>query len=155
MPEYGWRIHPETAYHRDREHCRYLANNERYTISSRRDRLTNLFGAIVLIVRLAHLAVQACPDLCTHPNTISNLDSRHLIAHFDCLADNLVTNAKRKIWFAPAAGDCVDIGAADSTCLDLDVDIIFFKGLRFELGRGQVLSIGMIDRGTRYKPLVS
>lgn len=49
------------------------------------------------------------------------------------------------MWFSPAAGDCVDVGAADSTCLDLNVDIIFFKGLRFELGRGHVVSVGMTD----------
>lgn len=60
-----------------------------------RDLLTNLFGAIILIVRLAHLAVQACPNLGTHPNTISNLNRRHFIAHFDCLADDFVANAKR------------------------------------------------------------
>ena len=63
--------------------------------STRRDLHTNLFGAIILIVRLAHLAVQACPNLGTHANTITNLNRRHFIAHFDCLADNFVANAKR------------------------------------------------------------
>ena len=155
MPECGWHIHPETGYRRDREHCRYLASDERYAISTRRHHLTNLFGAIVFIARLAHLAVQACLDLCTHPDTISNLDSRHLVAHFDYLANNFMANAKRKMWFPPAAGDCVDVGAADSTCLDLNVDIIFFKGLWFELGRAHVVSVGMIDHGTGYQPLVS
>lgn len=64
-------------------------------ISTRMGRLTNLFGAIVLIARLTNLAVQASPDLRTHPDTISNIDSRHLIAHFDSLANNFMANAKR------------------------------------------------------------
>jgi hypothetical protein len=44
-----------------------------------------------------------------------------------------VTDAEGERDLAPAASDAVDIGAADTTALDLDVDVVFFKGLGFEL----------------------
>ncbi len=95
--------------------------------------LTNHVGAVVLVVRLAKFALQTSSDLSTDANAISNLDSGHLVANLDGLADNLVANANGEGAFAPAPIDGVDIGATDTTALDLDVDVTVFKLLWFEL----------------------
>lgn len=56
---------------------------------------TNLMRAVVLVVTLAHLALQTSPDLRTDADTVSNLDGGHLGTDFDGLADNFVTNTER------------------------------------------------------------
>lgn len=92
--------------------------------------------AVVLVVSLAELALQAGPDLSSNTNTVSNLDGCHLIADLDSLADDFVTDADWERAFAPTASDCMDIRAADAAALNLDVDVTVFKVLGFELRTG-------------------
>ena len=88
---------------------------------------------IVFIIRLAKLALQAGADLGTNSNTVSDLDRGHLIANFDGLANNFMTNADWERAITPTTIDCVDIGAADPAAFNLDVDVAVFEFLRFEL----------------------
>ena len=89
--------------------------------------------AVVLVVRLAKLALQTGTDLSANTNAVSNLDGCHLVTDLDSLADNFMTNADWERAFAPTASDSMDVGAADSTALNLDVDITVFELFRFEL----------------------
>lgn len=66
-------------------------------------------GAVILLVRLAELTLQACLNLCTHTNAVTNLDGRHLVADLDGLADDFVADADWKGAFSPPASNCVDI----------------------------------------------
>ena len=52
----------------------------------------HLVGAIVLVIRLADLAIQACPNLSSHTNAVSNLDRRDFVTNLDDLSDDFVTN---------------------------------------------------------------
>ena len=88
---------------------------------------------VVLIIRLAKLALQAGADLGSHSNAVSNLDRGHFVADFDGLANDFMTDTDWERAVTPAAGDCVDIGAADPAAFDLDVDVAVFELLRFEL----------------------
>ena len=97
--------------------------------------LTNHVRAIILIVRFAELALQTGTDLSANTNTVSNLDSRHLVADFNGLANNFMTDADWKWAITPASSDGMDIGAANSAALNLDVDVTIFEFLRFELRR--------------------
>ena len=90
--------------------------------------------AVVLIVGLAELALQTGTDLGANTNTVSNFDRCHLIADFDRLANDFMTNADRERAVAPSASDGVHIRAAYSAALNFDVDITIFKLLGFELG---------------------
>lgn len=89
--------------------------------------------AVVLIVSLAELALQAGTDLSTNTNTVSNLDGCHLVADLDSLADDFVANADWKRAFTPTSSDCMDIRTTDSAALNLDVDVTVFELLGFEL----------------------
>ena len=44
-----------------------------------------------------------------------------------------VTNAEREMLLSPTSTNCVQIRGANSTCLDLDIDIIISKWLWNEL----------------------
>ena len=88
---------------------------------------------VVLIIRLAKLALQAGADLSTNSNAVSDLDSGHLVANFDGLANDFMTNADWERAITPTAIDCVDIGAANPAAFNLDVDVAVFELLRFEL----------------------
>ena len=90
--------------------------------------------AVVLVVRLAKLALQTGTDLSANTDTVSNLDGCHLVADFDSLADNFMTDADWEWAVAPTASNSVNIGAADTAALNFDVDITSLKLLRFELG---------------------
>lgn len=94
---------------------------------------TNHARAIVLIVCFAQLALQACLDLRTDTNTISDFDGRHFVTNFDGFADDLMTDADWKRAVSPASGDGVHIRSAHSTALDFDVYVAIFEWLRFEL----------------------
>ena len=91
--------------------------------------------AIILIVRLADLALQASSNLSTDTNTVPNLNCRHFVAHLDCLANDLVTDTEGKRDISPASGYAVDITAANTTAVDLDIDVTIFEWLGFELER--------------------
>ena len=89
--------------------------------------------AVVLIVILANLALQASPDLSTHANAVADLDSLNLGADFDGVADDLVANTDGKWCLAPASVDGVHIATADAAAFDLDVDIVVAELLGGEL----------------------
>ena len=89
--------------------------------------------AVILVVRLAELALQACLNLSADTNTVSNLDRRHLGADLDSLANNFVTDADWKRAVSPAASDGMDIRAANPTTFDLDIDVTVLKWLWLEL----------------------
>lgn len=93
--------------------------------------------AVVFIVGFAVLALQAGPDLCTDTDAVSDLDGGHFVADFDGMSDNLVANAKRKTWLAPAPGDGMDVTTADAAGFDPDVDIALAEWLWFELCKVQ------------------
>ena len=53
-------------------------------------------GAVVFVVRLAVLALQAGPDLSTNANAVSDLNGGDLVTDLDCLADDLMSYAERE-----------------------------------------------------------
>lgn len=89
--------------------------------------------AVILVLALADIALQAGPHLGTNTNAIAHLNLLHVLADLDGLANNLVTDAERTLEVAPAAGDGVDVRPADAAALDLDVDIVILKRLGLEL----------------------
>lgn len=89
---------------------------------------------IVLVVRLAKLAFQTGTDLSANTDTVSNLHGCDLVADFDSLADNFMTDADWEWAVAPPAIDSMNIGAADTATLNFDINITILKLLRFKLG---------------------
>lgn len=89
---------------------------------------------VVLVIRLAKLAVQAGTDLSANTDTVSNFHGCDLIADFDRLADNFMTDADWERAVAPAAIDSMNIGAADTAALNFDINIAILKLLWFKLG---------------------
>lgn len=55
--------------------------------------LTNLVRAVVLVVRLANVALEAGLDLSAYTDTITNFASRNLVTNPDCLANDLMSDA--------------------------------------------------------------
>ena len=88
---------------------------------------------VILVIRFAKLALQAGADLGANANAVSDLDGGHLVANFDSLANDFMTNADWERAITPTAIDCVDIGATDPAAFNLDVDVAVFELLRFEL----------------------
>ena len=43
-----------------------------------------------------------------------------------------MSNSKRELLLAPTAADGVDIATADTTALDLDIDVVVTEGLGLE-----------------------
>jgi hypothetical protein len=100
---------------------------------------TNQMWAVVLVIALALLALQARPDLSSNTHAVSDLDAGDLVTDLDSVANDLVANADRKRNFAPAPVDGVDIGGTHAAALDLDIDIVGAKLLDFELRPFSVL----------------
>jgi len=90
--------------------------------------------AVVLLVRLAVVAGQVGLDLGAYTDAVADFDGRDIFADLDGLADDLVADAEwQRDIFAPAAGDGVDVGGADSAGVNGDVDVAVFEGLELEL----------------------
>ena len=89
--------------------------------------------AIILIVALALWALQTRPDLGTDTSTVADLECRDLGANFYNFANDFMANGDGSWRFTPTSSDGMDIGTADTTALDLDVDIVVTKSLWFEL----------------------
>lgn len=66
-------------------------------------------------------------------NTVTNFDLGHLAADLDSFANDLMTDADWQWAVSPAPCDCMDIGAADSASINLDVNIIVLELLWLEL----------------------
>ena len=95
--------------------------------------LTNLMWAVVFVIRLANLALQACRDLSTNTNPISHLHRRDFVAYFDRLANDFVTNAKRQRNFPPSYSDCVNGRPTNAAAIDLDINVALAERLWLEL----------------------
>lgn len=89
---------------------------------------------VVLVIRLAKLAVQAGTDLSANTDTVSNFHGCDLVANFDSLADNFMTDADWEWAVAPTTIDSMNIGAADTAALNFDINIAILKLLWFKLG---------------------
>ena len=101
----------------------------------------NLILTVGLVVVLALTAVLARPNLRTSTNTITDLGEGDLVAYAENLADNLVADSERVRAGTPVAADGVTITGADTTALDLDVNIVLAKGTRLE---GVLLEVGPV-----------
>lgn len=106
---------------------------------------TDLVRAIVLIVALALLALETGPDLGADTDTVALLDGLDGLADLDGLAYDLVSHTDGQGCATPTTVDGVDIGAADTAALDLDVDVVVAEDFGLEgllldcsewLGRG-------------------
>jgi hypothetical protein len=94
---------------------------------------------------LAHCAIRMFRAVCVHliravvllgtnTGTIANLYVLDLGADLDDLANDFVTYTERE-WniLAPAAGNGVDVGGADTAGINGDVDIVLFELLEWKL----------------------
>lgn len=88
---------------------------------------------IVLIIGLAHFALQASPNLSANTDTVSDLDGRYLFTNLDGLTNDFVSDTEWERGFSPAAGDGMDVGTAHTAGLNLDINVTIFEGLCFEL----------------------
>ena len=94
---------------------------------------------IVLIISITLVAGKIGFDLGTDTNAVADLDSRHVLANFDCRSNDFVANAERKWHFAPAASDRVDIATANTARLNGNVNVAILKLLQLELSLLEVL----------------
>lgn len=89
--------------------------------------------AVLLVLALADIALEAGPHLGTNADAIALLDLGHVLTDLDGLADHLVTDTERTLEVTPAAGDGVNVGPAHAAALNLDVDVVIAKRLGLEL----------------------
>ena len=90
--------------------------------------------AVVLVLVLAHVALEARPHLGADADPVAYFDAAlDVLADLHGLADHLVADAERALEVTPAAGACVHVAAADAAALDLDVDVAVLEGLGIEL----------------------
>lgn len=86
--------------------------------------------AVVFIVTLALWALHARLDLGANTNAVTNLAVCDALSDCDNFSNNFVANADRTgCQFAPASGDGVDVGAADSTAFVYNINIMWFGDL--------------------------
>lgn len=88
----------------------------------------DLVLTVGLIVILALMALKTRPDLGTSTDTVADLSESDLVTNTENLANNLVAYGERIRATAPVAADGVTVTGADTTALDLDVDIVLAKG---------------------------
>lgn len=60
---------------------------------ARRSPLTNLMRAVILVVRLANVALEAGSDLSAYANAITDFASRNFVTNTNCLANDLMSDA--------------------------------------------------------------
>lgn len=97
---------------------------------------------VVLIIRLAVLALQTGSDLGADAYTVANLDARRaLVADLDSLADDFVTYAERHRGPTPATSDGMDVRAADTAGIDHDVHVAITEWLDLKLRPGSGMPI--------------
>jgi hypothetical protein len=98
----------------------------------------DLVGAVVFLVVLALVTSKVGADLCTNTSAVSNLDAGDLVADLDDLANDLVSYAERqRELLSPSSSDGVDIGCADTTGVNGNVDIVLLELLKGKLGKSQ------------------
>ena len=91
----------------------------------------DLLCAVRLVVVLALSALEAAPDLGAHANALAGLGERHLGAHTEDLANNLMTYSEGAMAVAPIAADGMHIAGANAAAVDLDIHIVVGQGTRF------------------------
>src|SRR5690606_23505597 len=108
--------------------------------------------AIIFIVALAVVALQATPNLRANTDTVSLLHGGDLGTGLENLADDFVADDERSLDFTPTAGDGVEVGTADAAGMNLDVDVVVFELFGFILrGWSELLLWGeMIWAGGSY-----
>src|SRR5436305_4907502 len=106
----------------DKENRRYLLRGHQYSTcktelhrSVSAVKPTDQVWAVVLVIALTLLALQARPNLSPNTDTVSNFATGHLIANLYSATDNLMANADGQRDLAPSAVDRVDIGGTDTT----------------------------------------
>jgi hypothetical protein len=105
----------------------------------------DLMLTVGLVVVLALTTLKTRPNLSTSTDTVADLCESDLITNTENLANNLVAYSERIRATAPIAADGVTITGANTTALDLDVDIVLAKGTglkRVLLEVGPVLGAG-------------
>ena len=86
------------------------------------------------MVGLAVVTCKICANLGAYTGPVANLEVLDLGADLDDFADDLMAYAEREgNVVAPAAGDGVDIGRADTAGIDGDVDVVVFEFLKWQL----------------------
>ena len=92
---------------------------------------------VILVIGFTKLALEAGADLSANTNTVTNLNGCHLVANFDSLANDFMTDADWEWAVAPTASDGMDVRAANTAAFNLDVDVTIFELFRFELACNQ------------------
>ena len=96
-------------------------------------KLTNHMRTVIFIIGLANLALKTSLDLSSDTNAITNLAGGDFVASLDYFANNLMTNTDWQGTIAPAAINCMDVGAANAASFNLDVNIMVLEWLWLEL----------------------
>ena len=89
--------------------------------------------AVILVVRLAVVALKAGSDLRANANTITDFAGRDFVANANCLANDLMSYTDWHRRISPASIDCVYVGTADTASIDFDVNVTVLEWLCFEL----------------------
>lgn len=108
----------------------------------------NLVLAVGLVVVLALTAFKARVDLGTNTDTITLLSQRHFGADAKDLANDFVADGQRVRATAPFAADGVQVTGADTTALNLDINIVVAKRTRLPralLEVEVVLGVGCLE----------
>ena len=95
--------------------------------------LANHIRAVVLVVRLAILALKAGSDLGAHANTITDFAGGDFVTHANCLANDFMSHTDWHRRLSPTAVDRVHVGTADTASIDFDINVPVLKWLCFEL----------------------
>ena len=87
---------------------------------------------VVLEPVLACPARHAAAPLCPYTGPISGCKLLDVVAYASYDSDDLVADDERKLRLAPALSERVDVGAADTTVGDGNLDVVGLEGLRLE-----------------------
>lgn len=90
-------------------------------------------GTVVLIIGFTDLTLETRLNLSADADTVADLTGGHFVTSFDDFADNFVAHANGQWAVAPTASDSMNVGATNTACFDLDVDIAILKWLWLEL----------------------
>lgn len=89
---------------------------------------SDIIWTVVLIIRLAGPAVQARMYHCTYTDAIAYADARNICTYSHSCPDNLMAHNERKLGFAPAGGERMNIATANAAVGDGDLNVIFCPG---------------------------
>ena len=94
----------------------------------------NGIGAVVFLVGLAVVTCEVGADLSSNTSAVANLEVFNLGANLYDFADDFVADAQRKgDIFSPSASYSVDVGCANATRIDSNVDIVVLELLQWKL----------------------